>query len=280
MRPTWCRACRSSSSSLQSHSTAAAELLSFQGVKLARPGREGLPEVVLIGGLEARIYRCECGKDIHLWDIAGGTRVWAGAEGLKVNTEARVLRGPWERPTQSEPPMNPSTELRTGADGHGSPSASGVQIDVGANKERLEFSQYGQAIDAGRPVVLTYSLDEGSARDMRASFRSQQRVSVLGVGYQEGNPSRHVIALVPQGAEKDKRLQQLATLPGVRKGDREDLLLIPWDLQAGNLIARFINSSVIVVVAVLVIPDLQVSAGGIQRGDVPDAAARTYEARG
>jgi hypothetical protein len=42
-----------------SHATAAAEVLAFHGV------RKGLPEVVLIGGLEGRIYRCDCGKDIE-----------------------------------------------------------------------------------------------------------------------------------------------------------------------------------------------------------------------
>jgi len=42
-----------------SHSTAAAEVMAYHGVK------RGLPEVVLIGGLEGRIYRCDCGKDIE-----------------------------------------------------------------------------------------------------------------------------------------------------------------------------------------------------------------------
>jgi len=43
-----------------SHATAAAEVLAYGGVK------KGLPEVVLIGGLEGRIYRCDCGKGIDL----------------------------------------------------------------------------------------------------------------------------------------------------------------------------------------------------------------------
>jgi hypothetical protein len=71
-----------------SHSTAAAEVLAFHGVKAS------LPQVVLIGGLEGRIYRCDCAKDIYLWDVAEGTRLWAAAEGLKVKTEAKVLRNP------------------------------------------------------------------------------------------------------------------------------------------------------------------------------------------
>jgi hypothetical protein len=65
-----------------SHSTAAAEVMAYHGLK------NGLPQVVLIGGLEGRIYRCDCGKGIDLWDIAQGTKLWAAAKGLKVTTEA------------------------------------------------------------------------------------------------------------------------------------------------------------------------------------------------
>ena len=31
-----------------------------------------MPRLALLGSLEARIYRCECGSGIHLWDVAGG----------------------------------------------------------------------------------------------------------------------------------------------------------------------------------------------------------------
>jgi len=182
---------------VSSHSTAAAEVLAYHGVKTE------LPEVVLIGGLEGRIYRCECGKDVHLWDVAAGTRLWAGAQGLKVNTEAKVLRG-------------------------------------GKEGEALDFAQYLGAIDSGRPVVLTYSLDEASAKDMDASFRSQERVSVVGIGYVEGNPSRCVVASLPEDADKEKRFARLASLPGVQPGEQAGTLLIPWELTSANLIATFV----------------------------------------
>jgi len=211
---------------VSSHSTAAAEVLAYHGVK------KELPQVVLIGGLEGRIYRCDCGKDIHLWDIAGGTRLWAAAQGLTVNTQSRVLRGAKEG-------------------------------------EALDLAQYRAAIDAGQPVILTYSLDEASGKGMEASFRSQDRVSVVGIGYDEANPDRsqgtaggpstllrtngcathgesdpdgYVIVSLPEDADKDKRFAQLAALPGVKPGEREGLLLIPWDVQTGNRIATFVEA--------------------------------------
>lgn len=181
-----------------SHSTAAAEVLAFHGVKTA------LPRVVLIGGLEGRIYRCDCGKGIYLWDVAEGTRLWAAAEGLKVKTEAKVLRNP--------------------KDG-----------------ESLQFDRYREEVGAGQPVVLTYSLDAASDKGMQASFESQDRVSVVGVGYEEGNPDRYVVALLPEDAEKEKRFERLAAMPGVRPGEKPGTLLIPWEVQTGNVIATFIT---------------------------------------
>ena len=188
--------------------------------------KKGLPEVVLIGGLEGRIYRCDCGKDIHLWEVAEGTRLWAAAEGLKVKTEARVLRaatgsGPLTSGSPSPGVDTPSATPRTAAP--------------------LDFDYYRQAIDTGRPVILTYSLDQASAKGMEASFRSQERVSAVGIGYGDGNPDRHVIALLPQDWAKEKRFERLMALPGVRPGDREGRLLIPWELSSGNLIATFVE---------------------------------------
>ena len=168
-----------------SHSTAAAEVVAYHGVK------RGLPEVVLIGGLEGRIYRCDCGKDIDLWDIAQGTRLWAAAEGLKVKAEARVLRA---RSTSSG---SPNGEVLAG--------------------RKLDLADYRKAIDAEQPVVLTYSLDDASDKGMEASFRSQERVSVVGVGYEEtgearpdpapdtagggcATSSRYVVAMLPERA--------------------------------------------------------------------------------
>jgi hypothetical protein len=181
-----------------SHSTAAAEVLAFQGVKAS------LPQVVVIGGLEGRMYRCDCGKDIYLWDVAEGTRLWAAAEGLKVKTEAKVLRNP--------------------KDGEG-----------------LEFGGYRKAVDAGQPVVLTYSLDAASDKGMQASFESQDRVSVVGIGYEDGNPGRYVVALLPEDAGKEKRLERLAAMPGVKPGEKPGTLLIPWEVPTGNVIATFIT---------------------------------------
>jgi hypothetical protein len=89
-------------------------------------------------------------------------------------------------------------------------------------------------------VVLTYSLDEASAKDMDASFRSQERVSVVGIGYVEGNPSRCVVASLPEDADKDKRFARLAALPGVQPGEQAGTLLIPWELTSANLIATFV----------------------------------------
>ena len=107
--------------------------------------------------------------------------------------------------------------------------------------DRLDFADYRQAIDAGQPVVLTYSLDDASAKGMEASFRSQERVSVVGVGYDESGPETQVIALLPQDWAKEKRFERLTALPGVKRGEREGLVLIPWELPAGNLIATFVG---------------------------------------
>jgi len=206
-----------------SHATAAAEVLAYHSVK------KGLPEVVLIGGLEGRIYRCECGKGIDLWDIAAGTRLWAAAEGLKVATEAKVLRA---RSTSSG---SPNGEVLAG--------------------HKLDFADYRKAIDAGQPVVLTYSLDGGSDKGMEASFRSQERVSLVGVGYQETDSGLYVVAMLPEGVggaeartggpgKQDKerdRFRRLMAMPGVKKGDREGVLFIPWELTTGNLIATFVT---------------------------------------
>jgi len=231
-----------------SHATAAAEVMAYHGVK------RGLPEVVLIGGLEGRIYRCDCGKGIDLWDIAAGTRLWAAAEGLNVATEARVLRGqpassanpaqdsPTPAPEGASPQQNSLGALSTppvpAADSAGSPQARAPVPH--SDGHRLDFVRYRQAIDAGQPVVLTYSLDDASAKGMEASFRSQERVSVVGVGYDESGPETQVIALLPQDWAKEKRFERLTALPGVKKGDREGLVLIPWELPAGNLIATFV----------------------------------------
>ena len=265
---------------VSSHSTVAAEVLAYRGVK------RGLPEVVLIGGLEGRIYRCDCGKDIDLWDVAEGMRLWAAAEGLKVKTEGRVLRastGPASASGSSAgagSPGSPSTGAASPATSStvtpGSPSAdapSGIAGPPSTNRlaaAPLDFDYYRQSIDAGRPVILTYSLDEASGKGMEASFESQQRVSVVGIGDEEtggdstarsqgtgGGPStllrtnggatcpeasgRYVIVSLPEDADKEKRFAQLAALPGVKPGEREGLLLIPWDVQTGNLIATFVE---------------------------------------
>jgi len=231
-----------------SHATAAAEVLAYHGVK------KGLPQVVLIGGLEGRIYRCDCGKDIDLWDIAAGTRLWAAAEGLKVASEARVLRA---RSTSSG---SPNGEVLAG--------------------HKLDFADYRQAIDAKQPVVLTYSLDAASDKGMDASFHSQERVSVVGVGYEEvagagpgpapdtagggsfgklrtscATSPHYIVALLPEGVggaeartggagrqEKEReRFRRLMGMPGVKRGDREGVLLIPWEAPTGNLIATFVT---------------------------------------
>jgi len=154
------------------------------------------------------------------------------------------------------------------------------------NDIRFHYLQWNLG-DAGRPVILTYSLDEASAKGMEASFESQQRVSVVGIGYEEtggdstarspdtaeggcatcpkaaapdtgGGPSTllrtnggatygqgegdlYLIVSLPEDAEKEKRFAQLAALPGVKPGEREGLLLIPWEVQTGNLIATFVE---------------------------------------
>jgi hypothetical protein len=240
-----------------SHSTAAAQVLAFHGVKTS------LPQVVLIGGLEGRIYRCDCGKDIYLWDVAEGTRLWAAAEGLKVKTEARVLRGLAGVSSRIEPQIgaderrslpasggqdkgaaqsSPSKEQAAGKPtsaeaAAGSPRPVGVPHSGG----RLDFAHYRQAVDAGWPVVLTYSLDAASDKGMQASFESQDRVSVVGIGYEEGNPDRYVVALLPEDAGKEKRFERLAAMPGVKPGERPGTLLIPWEVPTGNVIATFIT---------------------------------------
>jgi len=248
-----------------SHSTAAAEVLAFHGVKTS------LPEVVLIGGLEGRIYRCDCGKGIDLWDIPAGTRLWAAAEGLKVATEAKVLRGPWDsavRGPRLHPPATPVGDSSlplgmTASPGAPKPSQARAPFDrllragsvPHSDGDRLDFADYRQAIDAGQPVVLTYSLDAASAKGMVASCRSPEGVSVVGVGYEEGDTGRDLIALLPQGVggaaartggsgkqEKEReRFRRLMVMPGVKKGDREGLVLIPWELTTGNLIATFVT---------------------------------------
>ena len=255
-----------------SHSTAAAEVLAFHGV------RRGLPNVVLVGGLEGRIYRCDCGKDIHLWDIAQGSRLWAAAEGLKVATEARVLRGqpassanstqdsPMPAPENASPQQSSPGALSTPpvpAAGSTGPSQARAPFDrllragsvPHSDGHRLDFADYRKAIDAGQPVVLTYSLDAASAKGMEASFRSQERVSVVGVGYEDSDSGRYVVAMLPEGVggaeartggsgkqEKERdRFRRLMAMPGVKKGDREGVLLIPWELTIGNLIATFVT---------------------------------------
>jgi hypothetical protein len=266
-----------------SHATAAAEVLSYHGVK------KGLPNVVLIGGLEGRIYRCDCGKGIDLWDIAAGTRLWAAAEGLKVTAEALVLRSLLSAAKSAEQAAAsagggaatpdrlldfadpPSLKLRrtgerrsssaSGGQGKGSAEsnankdqATGKTPSAGApgpspqpvgvphpDGDRLDFVRYRQAIDAKQPAVLTYSLDVASDKGMEASFRSQERVSVVGIGYDESGSERHVIALLPQDWAKEKRFERLMAVPGVKKGEREGLLVIPWEVSTGNLIATFIT---------------------------------------
>jgi len=211
-----------------SHSTAAAEVLAFHGVK------EELPQVVLIGGLEGRIYRCDCGKKIDLWDIAAGTRLWAAAEGLKVKTQALVSRG-------SPSPARGSAQAAAPATAGGPATGTASTAASGGEQNRLTFDHYRQTIDAGQPVILTYSLDTASDKGMDASFRSQERVSVVGIGYGESESGRYILALLPQDASKDKRFEQLMALPGVKTGDKEGLLLVPWDIQTGNLIATFVE---------------------------------------
>ena len=242
-----------------SHATAAAEVLAYHSVK------KGLPEVVLIGGLEGRIYRCECGKGIDLWDIAAGTRLWAAAEGLKVATEAKVLRGPWDSAVQAPRPHPPATPVGDSSPPLGMTASAGAPSgqdseapaprSKASDEARLDFADYRKAIDAGQPVVLTYSLNAASDKGMEASFRSQERVSAVGVGYEEGDTGHYVIAMLPQGVggaeartggggkqdrERD-RFRRLMALPGVKKGDREGVLLIPWELTTGNLIATFVT---------------------------------------
>jgi hypothetical protein len=239
-----------------SHATAAAEVLAYHGTKPA------LPHVVLIGGLEGRIYRCDCGKDIDLWDIAQGTRLWAAAEGLKVATEAKVLRGQTDSAAQGPRLHPPATPVGDSSPPLGMTASAGASNNQDSKRavphsdgDRLEFARYRQAIDGGQPVVLTYSLDAGSDKGMEASFNSQERVSVVGVGYQEADSGRCVIAMLPEGiAGADKpagsptkqekegeRFRRLMEMPGVKKGERDGLLVIPWEVPTGNLIATFIT---------------------------------------
>jgi len=142
---------------VSSHSTAAAEVLAFHGVK------KGLPEVVLIGGLEGRIYRCDCGKDLHLWEVAEGTRVWAAAEGLKVKTEARVLRaatgsGPSPSgspsPGADTPSATPGTAAPLDFDYYRMPDRGCVFVFSGCGTEPRARTARGFAEAANRGVSL------------------------------------------------------------------------------------------------------------------------------
>jgi hypothetical protein len=66
-------------------------------------------------------------------------------------------------------------------------------------------------------------------------------VSVVGVGYEEGNPEAYVVALLPEDAGKENRFERLATMPGVKPGEKPGTLLIPWEVPTGNVIATFIT---------------------------------------
>ncbi len=176
--------------------------------------QDKMPRVARLGSLEARIYRCECGSGVHLWDVAGGLRLWAAAHGLQIATHAAVLRGEPGDPRQP--------------DGTGQATA------------RLESQDLRRELAANRPVILTYSLDSESATGAVASFRSQQRVSLLAVAFREGNPGGTIVAQIPPGAEKDKMVRALLAFPWVKRGDQQGQVLIPWDLPTGNLIATFV----------------------------------------
>jgi len=177
---------------VSSHSTAAAEVITYWATgkaagigqevpKPSRPGwrsrsdlatssyptqwgvKKGLPEVVLIGGLEGRIYRCDCGKDIHLWEVAEGTRLWAVAEGLKVKTEARVLRastgcGPLTSgspsPGADRPSATPPTAAPLDFDYYRMPDRGCVFVFSGCGTEPRARTARGFAEAANRGVSL------------------------------------------------------------------------------------------------------------------------------
>ncbi len=58
--------------------------------------------------------------------------------------------------------------------------------------ERFTFADYQQEIDAGRAVLVTLSFDAGSEEGLSAAAAAQQRVSVVGVGYEvQGSETRN-----------------------------------------------------------------------------------------
>jgi len=62
---------------VSSHATAAAAVLRFHG------WGGDVPDVVLIGGLAAQMYRCDCERNLDYWDVAGGSNGGGGFISLR-----------------------------------------------------------------------------------------------------------------------------------------------------------------------------------------------------
>ncbi|MCS6862106.1 MAG: hypothetical protein NZT92_17520, partial [Abditibacteriales bacterium] len=53
-----------------------------------------LPFVVLIGGLEAAMYHCDCASNRHFWDIGRGIRQWGKLHGWTPVTSHQFILHP------------------------------------------------------------------------------------------------------------------------------------------------------------------------------------------
>ncbi len=93
------------------------------------------------------MYHCDCQANRHYWDLGRGLQQWAKLNFHELKTEEKCLRS-----------ENPA--------------------------ERLSFERYQQEIDAGRPVLVTFSFDKEAAKGLKESCAAQGRLSVLGIGYE------------------------------------------------------------------------------------------------
>lgn len=175
-----------------SHATGAAMVLSALGM-----GEERLPSVVLIGGLEAAMYHCDCSNNRHFWDIGKGMVQWGRLNGRALTVVEKCLRSRGET-------------------------------------ERFTFAGYQQEIDAGRAVLLTLSFDAGSEEGLPAGAAARQRVSVVGVGYEGGG--KELIVQLPEGLldrppqREQEAVEQLKSLLTAERPPHPQRRRLRWDV--------------------------------------------------
>lgn len=145
------------------------------------PGKaRSRPVEVLIGGLEARMYRCICSEDPvrDIWEIGRGIREWANLEGWQVTVVERCLHS--KKPEET----------------------------AGWEEIRTELA-------AKRPVLISFSFDKESDASLEAAVHSRQRFTAVIEGLRTEKTTQTLLLRLPTGWETRPGNTDVSKLLGI-----------------------------------------------------------------